>query len=67
MDEVALKVKTKKFALRIIQLIDALPNTIAGRAIGNQLIRAGTAVGANYRSACRGRSRLNSSPNWALR
>jgi four helix bundle protein len=37
--------------------VAALPNTIAGRAIGGQLVRSGTSVGANYRAACRGRSR----------
>jgi len=40
-----------------MKLVDALPNTTSGRAIGNQLIRSGTSVGANYRSACRGRSK----------
>jgi len=34
-----------------------LPNTAVGRIIGNQLIRAGTSVGANYRAACRARSK----------
>ena len=57
MNEKELKNRTKKFALRIMKLVHALPNTIDGRAIGNQLIRAGTSVGANYRSACRGRSK----------
>ena len=49
--------RTKAFALRIMKLVDALPTTTAGRAIGNQLIRSGTSVPANYRAACRGRSR----------
>jgi len=49
--------RTKQFALRVLTLVDALPRTAAGRAISNQLIRAATAVGANYRSACRARSR----------
>jgi four helix bundle protein len=57
MDERELKNRTKQFALRVMQLVDALPNTISGRAIANQLVRAGTSVGANYRSACRGRSK----------
>jgi four helix bundle protein len=52
-----LKKRTKQFALRILKLVAALPNTPAGRAIGNQLVRAGTAVPANYRAACRGRSK----------
>ena len=37
--------------------MEALPNTVVGRAIGHQLVRAGTSVGANYRAACRSRSR----------
>jgi four helix bundle protein len=57
MDAEDLKARTKRFALRIIRVVDALPRTTSGRAIGNQLVRAGTAVGANYRAACRGRSR----------
>jgi four helix bundle protein len=52
-----LKKRTKHFALRIMKLVGALPGTIQGRAIANQLVRAGTAVAANYRAACRGRSR----------
>lgn len=52
-----LKKRTKQFALRVMKLVDALPNTTAGRAIGNQLVRSGTSVGANYRAACRGRSK----------
>lgn len=57
MDEQELKDRTKQFALRVIKLVEALPGTTAGRAIGNQLIRSGTSVGANYRAACRGRSK----------
>src|SRR2546430_16508993 len=52
-----LKKRTKQFALRILKLVAAMPNTVAGRAIGGQLVRAGTSVGANYRAACRGRSK----------
>ena len=52
-----LKLRTKQFALRIIRLVAALPKTIEGRAIANQLVRCGTSVAANYRSACRARSR----------
>ena len=49
--------RTKKFALAVMQLVSTLPNNAQGRAIGNQLIRSGTSVGANYRAACKGRSR----------
>ena len=52
-----LKKRTKQFALRVLKLVAALPNTVAGRAIGGQLVRSGSSVGANYRAACRGRSR----------
>ena len=49
--------RTKAFALRVMKLVDALPKTAAGRAIGGQLIRSGTSVSANYWAACRGRSK----------
>jgi len=57
MNERELKGRTKQFALRVMKLVDALPNTVSGRAIANQLVRAGTSLGANYRFACRGRSK----------
>src|SRR5438034_10305550 len=52
-----LKNRTKTFALRVMNLVDALPKTIQGRAIANQLVRSGTSVAANYRAACRARSK----------
>ena len=52
-----LKARTKQFALRVIKLVDALPRTIQGRAVANQIIRSATSVAANYRAACRARSR----------
>jgi four helix bundle protein len=57
MTEEELKKRTKQFALRIMRLVHALPNSIEGRAIGGQLVRSGTSVGANYRAACRARSK----------
>ena len=57
MGEVELKLRTKRFALRVIKLVVALPKTTEGRAFANQLVRSGTSVGANYRAACRGRSK----------
>jgi four helix bundle protein len=56
-DKQELQCRTKQFALRIFRLVDALPRTAAGRAIANQLVRSATSVGANYRAACRARSR----------
>src|SRR5215470_11897532 len=48
---------TKRFALRVLVLIDRLQNTIGGRVLANQLARSATSVGANYRAVCRARSR----------
>ena len=56
MTKAELKQRTKQFALRIIKVADALPKTTAGFVIGKQLIKAGTAVAANYRAACKARS-----------
>ena len=58
MDKKGLKDRTKRFALRVIRLVRALPNTVEGREIGKQLLRCGTSVAANYRSACRARSKV---------
>src|SRR3984893_535844 len=52
-----LKDRTKQCALRVMRLVDALPKTPKGRAIASQLVRSGTSVAANYRAACRGRSK----------
>ncbi len=52
-----LKERTKLFALRVMRLVDAMPNSTKGRALAAQLVRSGTSVAANYRAACRGRSR----------
>ena len=51
-----LQARTKAFALAVIRLVSRLPRTEVARVIGRQLLRAGTAVGANYRAACRARS-----------
>lgn len=56
MTESELKQRTKTFALRVLKLIDSLPETRSGRVLANQLGRSGTSVGANYRAACRSRS-----------
>ncbi|PYL64526.1 MAG: four helix bundle protein [Verrucomicrobia bacterium] len=58
MSKTELLTRTKAFSLRILKLVDHLPRTTPGRAIGNQLVRSGTSIGANYRAACRSRSRV---------
>jgi four helix bundle protein len=49
--------RTKKFAVQVINLVNRLPQTIATKVIGYQLVKAATSVGANYRAACVARSR----------
>jgi len=51
-----MKERTKRLALRVIRLVDALPKGRTADVIGRQLLRAATSVGANYRAACRARS-----------
>ena len=57
MNKEILKKRLKNHALRIIKLVDLLPKTVVGRTVGNQLVRSGTSVAANYRAALRARSR----------
>jgi len=57
MDDTELKQRTKVFAIRIVKLYQALPRKAEANILGRQLLRAGTSVGANYRAACRARSR----------
>ena len=54
-----LKERTKKFAVRVLRVVDALPNTVAARTLSNQIARSGTSVAANYRAACRARSKAD--------
>src|SRR5579862_8236327 len=56
---VELKQRTKQFAVRVIKLFRALPKTEEARVLGRQILRSGTSVAANYRSACRARSRAD--------
>lgn len=53
---VALQNRTKEFAIRTIRLVESLPPGNTSKVIGNQLLRAGTSVGANYRAAHRAKS-----------
>jgi four helix bundle protein len=50
------KHRTKQLGLRVIRLVEALPQGRTADVIGKQLLRSATSVGANYRSACRGKS-----------
>lgn len=52
MDKEELKERFRKFSLRIIKMVDRIPNTISGNAIARQIIRSSTSPAANYRAAC---------------
>jgi four helix bundle protein len=52
-----LETRTKRFALSIIQLVGKLPRNKVSDVVGNQLLKSGTSIGANYREAGRARSR----------
>ena len=54
----ALKARTKQFALDVLAFVGTLPREEPAPSIRRQLARAGTSVGANYRAACRARSRV---------
>lgn len=54
-----LKTRTKAFTLRIIRLYQALPKSGEAQVIGKQILRSGTSVGAQYREACRAKSRAD--------
>ena len=54
-----MKQRTKKFALRILDLADALPHSRSGNVIAGQIVRSGTSVAANYRALCRAKSRAD--------
>lgn len=54
---VDLKIRTKQFALRIIRLYSALPDTTEAQVIGKQILRSGTSVGAHYHEGIRSRSK----------
>ena len=54
------KNRTKKFALRVLNLAEKLPRGVKGRVLSDQIARAGTSAAANYRAACKARSRAES-------
>ena len=59
MNEKQFKDRTKQLALRIIDVMAALPKTAAADIVGRQVLRSATSVGANYRAACRAISRAD--------
>src|ERR1700691_734175 len=54
-----LRKRTMQFALRVVRLFRSLPSSAEARVVGQQLLRSGTSVGANYRAVCKARSRAD--------
>src|SRR5436305_15174197 len=54
-----LQFRTKQFALQVIRFCENLPNDETSKILRRQLLRSGTSVGANYRAACRAKSKLD--------
>ncbi|MEN9840454.1 MAG: hypothetical protein RL376_254 [Verrucomicrobiota bacterium] len=59
MNSTELKERTMDFAVRVLRLADALPQTVSGQTLARQVARSGTSVAANYRAALRGKSRAD--------
>jgi len=57
MDHNEMRKRTKAFALRIVRLVGKLPRGRIGDALGRQILKSGTSVGANYREAIRASSK----------
>jgi len=59
MNEAEFKRRTRQLGLDVIAFLDVLPRNTAGRVLGRQLVRSASSVGANYRAACRAKSRAH--------
>lgn len=57
MTSTELKQRTKKFAIKVIEFVDDLPKRKKFDVIAYQILRSSTSIGANYRAACRARSK----------
>jgi four helix bundle protein len=56
MNEQQFKDRMRLFALRVIRLVESLPQSQSSNTLGRQSLRSATSVGANYRADCRGKS-----------
>ncbi|MDQ3112166.1 MAG: four helix bundle protein [Bacteroidota bacterium] len=57
MNQIELKKRTKQFAIDIVRYVKSMPDGRDAWKTGDQLYRAGTSVGANYRAACRSKTK----------
>jgi four helix bundle protein len=59
MTKFELQVRTKQFHVDVIRLCTYFPKNAAGFETAKQLIRSAGSVGANYRAACRAKSKAD--------
>ena len=59
MNKQELEQRTKQFSLEVIRFLESLPKNYLGEALGRQLIKSGTSIGANYREANRAESKAD--------
>jgi len=59
MNSEELKKRTKNFALNIIKVVENFPKSTTGFVLGKQIVKSATSIGANYRSACRAKSKAD--------
>ena len=59
MNKAELERRTKEFSLRLIRFLQSLPKNYLGEALGRQLLKSGTSIGANYREANRAESKAD--------
>ncbi len=59
MNKEELRNRTREFALGVVKTVSSLPKNRITDVLGNQLLKSGTSIGANYREACRARSRAD--------
>jgi four helix bundle protein len=66
MDERVFRSRTKNVGLQAIRLVNLLPRQSCAALLGRQLVRSATSIGANYRAACRGKSRADMLSKFAI-
>ena len=59
MNKAELEQRTKGFSLNLIRFLQSLPKNYLGEAMGKQLLKSGTSIGANYREANRAESKAD--------
>ena len=59
MNKAELEQRTKEFSLILIRFLQSLPKNYLGEAMGRQLLKSGTSIGANYREANRAESKAD--------